>query len=387
MTKRINSCLLMIGFLFISLPGMFAQIAFTNRTAELLTTTDYHSGVAIAVTDMNGDFLDDIIHLEDGRILHIEYQVPGGVFTNYEFGTVSNNSEWTICVADVDNNGYGDVITGGFYNDVKLFMSDNDGNSLTQSTLPGATIFCQASNFADIDNDGAVDIFVCHDDGPSRIWQNDGAGNFSMGDNMINLSIFPGIEDNSGNYGSVWTDFDSDGDLDLYIAKCRQGVNDPTDPRRINQLWINDGNNNYTEAAAAFNLNDGGQSWTTEFADIDNDGDFDALVTNHDVISKLYENINNTTFVDITAASGLNIGVLPIQGIMKDFDNDGFLDIIIAGSDHEVWRNNGNKTFTEIANPFDSNDMESYAIGDLNHDGFLDVYGGYANIYTTPSNI
>ena len=47
----------------------------------------------------------------------------------------------------------------------------------------------------------------------------------------------------------MWTDFD-DEDIDLYIAKCRQFVNDPQDPRRVNQLWVNDGQGNYTEEAS-----------------------------------------------------------------------------------------------------------------------------------------
>ncbi|HAD11627.1 MAG TPA: hypothetical protein DCF33_04225, partial [Saprospirales bacterium] len=78
---------------------------------------------------------------------------------------------------------------------------------------------------------------------------------------------------------------------------------------------------------------------------------------------------------------------LPIQGVFKDFDNDGFVDILVSGSYQYLFHNNGDKTFTEIPNPFDQHQMESYAIGDLNADGFLDVYGGYAELFNDPSNI
>ena len=64
------------------------------------------------------------------------------------------------------------------------------------------------------------------------------------GTSMIDMTPIQG--DGSGNYGSTWTDFDDDGDIDLYISKCRQNVNDPTDHRRINVLYENDGNGNYT---------------------------------------------------------------------------------------------------------------------------------------------
>lgn len=60
---------------------------------------------------------------------------------------------------------------------------------------------------------------------------------------MMDLTFYPETNgnDNSGNYGSVWTDFDRDGDVDLFIAKCRQFIDDPYDPRRTNILMVNDG--------------------------------------------------------------------------------------------------------------------------------------------------
>jgi hypothetical protein len=100
----------------------------------------------------------------------------------------------------------------------------------------------------------------------------------------------------------------------------------------------------------------------------------------------LLEN-QNGVFVDIFNGSGLDMSVgTPIQGLMRDFDNDMYVDIIVTGSSYAFYRNNGDNTFTKINNIFGSGNMESLAIGDLNHDGFLDVYGGYANIYTTPTN-
>ena len=189
----------------------------------------------------------------------------------------------------------------------------------------------------------------------------------------------------SGNYGSVWTDFDNDGDLDLYIAKCRQGVQDNTDERRINVLFVNNGNGTYSEMGATYGLRIGAQSWTANFADIDNDGDLDCLVTNHDVDSQILENDGSGHYTDITATTGLDLSdITSIESVMEDFDNDGFVDILVTGDDARYFHNNGNKTFTKISNLFDNNAMESFAIGDLNHDGFMDIYASYAGIYTTP---
>jgi hypothetical protein len=194
-------------------------------------------------------------------------------------------------------------LSGGNFDGVRYAKSNASGTAYTQSTLSGYNLFLQGSNLADIDNDGDLDYFGCADTDVSGIWRNDGNGNFTYtGTSMIDMTPIQG--DGSGNYGSTWTDFDDDGDIDLYISKCRQNVNDPTDHRRINVLYENDGNGNYTETGANYGLRIGAQSWTTDFQDIDNDGDFDAFITNHDVAPMLLEN-QNGQFVDIYDQSGI----------------------------------------------------------------------------------
>lgn len=349
-----------------------AQFDFSEETNSL-NISAVRSGAPMAVIDINGDFLDDIVRLDGTSDLYIDYQGQDNTYTFYGLPNVTS-SAWAMVVADLNNDGMSEVVAGGAYNGVSLVEPDGNGG-YTRSSLDGPGLFVQGSNFVDINNDGYVDFFSCHDDGPNQIWGNDGNGNlFYNNDDFIDLAPYEGEETNSGNYGSVWTDFDSDGDLDLYIAKCRQGVNNTADARRINQLWVNDGNNNYTEAAADYDLAIGWQSWTAEFQDIDNDGDFDCFITNHDAESQLLENVNNI-FVDITTESGINVDGLPVQAAMKDFDNDGFVDLLVTG---QFYKNNGDKTFSLVSpNPFGN--IHSFAIGDLNHDGFLDVCAGYGN--------
>lgn len=362
-----------------------AQISFTNSNS-LLSNTDFHSGVAIAVTDMNNDGKDDIVRMNGGNNLTIEFQnQTDEIFTTFNIGSIDNGSQWSMCVADVNNDGHNEVLAGGAYDDVKLAMANNDGSSYLTTYLPGPGMFLQGSNFADINNDGFIDVFACHDDAESRIWGNDGTGNLMPQDDWIDMTTNP-VSDNSGNYGSVWTDFDNDGDLDLYIAKCRQGVSDTTDARRINALFVNDGNGNYTEMAEEYGLKIKWQSWTADFQDVNNDGWMDCFITNHDHESQLLINDGTGHYVE-AMNTGINVNGLPIQGVMRDFDNDGFVDVIVSGTAHHIFKNNGDLTFTEVTGIFDSNDMESFALGDLNNDGFVDVYGGYANVYTTPSNI
>ncbi|MCW5921565.1 MAG: VCBS repeat-containing protein [Saprospiraceae bacterium] len=369
-----------------------AQIQFINKTA-LLTPNNHYSGVAIAVLDMDGDGRDDIVRMNQGYQMAVEFQMaPNQPFVRLPIGLVGSDpddSQWGICAGDLDNNGFPDVLTGGAYDGIKVAMANASASAYTLKTLTAPGTFVQCVNFADINNDGWLDAFVCHDDGTSRIFGNDGAGNLALQPGWMNLATVP-PSDNSGNYGSVWSDVNNDGYLDLYIAKCRTGVNSPNDGRRINQLFLNNGNGTYSQDTTnASGLRIGAQSWTADFGDIDNDGDMDCFITNHDVSSQLLDNDGTGHFTDITMAAGLfnMVGGLPIQGIFRDFDNDGFVDILVSGTVHYLLRNNGDKTFSVVTGLFDNNQIESVAVGDLNHDGFMDIYAGYANIYTEPSDI
>ncbi|MDO8368909.1 MAG: FG-GAP-like repeat-containing protein [Saprospiraceae bacterium] len=384
--KRLTTLLLLSISFFINIS---AQISFSNKT-NLLTPTNHFSGVAIAILDMNGDGLDDIARLSQGTALNIQYQTtPNQAFTATGMTPLPGTSDtWGMCAADVNNDGFGDVLAGGFYNGIKIARSNANGTFSIQNLTTPST-FVQGVNFADINNDGWLDAFVCHDDEVSRIFGNNGDGTFSYQPNWIDLATSP-ASDNSGNYGSVWSDVNNDGHLDLYIAHCRQGINSASDPRRINQLFLNNGNGTYTQDLSnTSGLRIGAQSWTADFGDIDNDGDFDCFITNHDVNCQLLENDGSGHFTDITVTSGFMGAIqgLPIQGVFRDFDNDGFTDIILAGDQHYIFRNHGDKSFSAVPNPFGNNEVESFAIGDLNGDGFQDVYAGYALVYTDPSTI
>ncbi len=378
-TALVTCCVLSLA------PSGNAQLSFSDQTIPLLGSSPVYSGIAVAVSDMNGDGLDDAVRLHEGTTLRIAYQVPGGgPFTHVDHGTLPGDA-WAIAVGDVDNDGFADILAGGFYDGMKVLSSGGTPDTYTQQVLPGNSIFAQGSNLADINNDGWLDVFACHDDGESRIWGNDGTGGFFQADAWIDMATVP-ASDNSGNYGSVWTDFDNDGDIDLYIAKCRQGVSNPEDPRRINALFVNDGQGNFTEAAAEYGLKIKWQSWTADFQDIDNDGDMDALVTNHDYPLQLLENDGSGHFTDISVSAGVAVDGGFLQGIMRDFDNDGYVDILTADPTY-LFRNNGDKTFSPVSGPLVSSDPGTIACGDLNQDGFQDIYAGYACGITSPCNI
>ncbi len=347
-----------------------------NAQATFGNTTNTPGGQAfvsklnVGVADVDFNGYDDLIIVASGQFLFFCYQSAEGNFDCELAGQVSQSGTWTLTAGDVDNDGRLEIMTGGYYDGLKITRWSTADSAWQSWTLPQSDIFVQGSNFADMDADGWLDAFACHDDAASRIWRNAGNGVFVPAFDWIDFSTDP-PSDNSGNYGSVWTDFDTDGDLDLYIAKCRHGVNDPADPRRVNVLYEQEADGSFTERAAAYGLDIGRQSWAAEFQDIDNDGDFDALITNHDTYSQLLEN-RGGWFVDISEQAGFNETGDFLQGIMRDMDNDGFVDILLARLGR-YYHNNGDKTFTLVNIPgFDM--VESLSTGDLNHDGFLDLY-------------
>jgi ASPIC and UnbV/FG-GAP-like repeat len=304
--------------------------------------------------------------------------------TTYQHA-ISNNPEWNLVAGDVNNDGWPDIVTSGIIDQVKVLQAVPFSYDYQISTIPDALFFAQGSNIVDADGDGIQDIFVCNDDGLNRLYINEGAGAFVRNDTLIDFNTVP-ASDNSGNYGSVWTDFDLDGDLDLYISKCRIGVFDPADPRRINVLYVNT-DTGYVEMADSFGLAIGAQSWSSDFADIDNDGDLDIIVINHNVQSQLLENTGGGNYADITLDAGIDIIGVTIQSIFRDFDNDGYVDLLVSGAQSKLYRNLGDNTFTEVAAPFGGENISSFTIGDFNSDGFPDVYATYNVLYNTPSNV
>ncbi|MFN5324437.1 MAG: FG-GAP-like repeat-containing protein [Bacteroidota bacterium] len=365
------------------------QLSFTNSNNKLSSAT--RSGCAVTVVDVNNDGLDDIVRMDQGHIINLELQQRDGSFYHQIITDIGGGSAWAMTMADVDKNGWKDVVadgTGGIRL-VKIFESGGT-ITFTNTLLAQSGFFLQNATFCDMNNDGWIDLFCCDDNDVSKLYLNDGTGNLNPS-TLVNFAVNPGLFYNgdpydSGNYGSCWIDFDNDQDLDLYVAHCRQSTSNPTDQRRINRLFVNNGNNTYTERAADFGIAIGWQTWTSSFGDLDNDGDLDLLLTNHDYTNQIFENDGTGNFTELTSTGIGNFNITPIESVMQDFDNDGYLDILISGTEWLYFKNNGNMTFTRVTGVFANNGMVSFATGDLNHDGFIDIFASYGDIYQSPSN-
>ena len=324
------------------------------------------------VADMNHDFLDDVVTVSSTTVSVFTQRADGSGFTTstIALSTPVSTPDWSIAAGDYDRNGYTDIALGNGSRLTVLKASD-DGTNFTVVAYP-ENIFTQRTNFVDMNNDGNLDLWACHDVNQSHPYKNDGNGNL-----ILDYSLFP-TSNEGGNYATIWTDYDNDGDVDMYEAKCRGGA--PVgDARRINLLYQNDGTGTYTDVAPLAGVNDGAQSWSTAVEDFDNDGDMDFLLSNISDQNRLYRNNGDGTFTDIYSTTGIDpqVGSWELQA--ADFNNDGFVDFFWQNG-KELYLNNGNMTFTGYDLAFSEG-----ALGDLNNDGFLDVQMG-SKIYYNSGN-
>lgn len=322
-------------------------------SVSFISTQILGMGGVMGVVDMNNDGLDDAVG-PGGSSIQIGYQLAGSGFntTTYQTTQAVNQAGWSFAIGDWDSNGHRDLVYGGG-NGATFMKADETGTSYEQIYFP-EYIFCQRTNFVDLNNDGHLDAFICHDVDANVAFINDGNGNlvFTQG----------GYGTTCGNYGSIFTDIDNDGMVDLFVAKCG------CDPEDL--LMANEGNGVFTDVAPALGLSDNHQSWSSAWGDFDNDGDMDVLIgASSGITHKLMRNEGDGTLTDITIGSGMeSFAGQSIEWTAHDFNNDGWVDVMGGGAIHY---NNSNMTFSH-----DNAAPENHAIGDLNNDGFLDVIGG-----------
>ncbi len=256
----------------------------------------------------------------------------------------------------------------------------------------------------DINNDGLPDVFFTGNDVPNRLYVN--KGNFQFED----ISLKAGIQSNKWGAGATMVDINKDGFLDIYVCNSGPYINlEGT----FNELYINNGNNTFTEKAGAYGIADASRSTQASFFDMDKDGDLDLWVMNHGLRNRgstapewfrkaellsesdfnrecntLYRNDGNGKFTDISKSAGIQKIGFGLGLAIRDFDEDGYLDIYIANDffiPDFLFMNNGDGTFTDkLKSKFGH--IAYYAMGcdaaDFNNDGLTDL----VTVDMTPSD-
>jgi tetratricopeptide (TPR) repeat protein len=221
-----------------------------------------------------------------------------------------------------------------------------------------------AAAFGDYDNDGRVDLYVATR-GRGALFRNAGGGKFR------DVASSAGLADTGPAARALFVDFDHDGDLDLLLAT-------PAGTR----AYRNNLDGTFREMAAQMGISDGG-SRDVAFGDFDGDGHTDLVIVGDDGRLRLLRNLSQGRFEDATAASGLG-GVSRAGAVaVGDYDNDGFLDLFVTsldgGGEPALYHNRGDGTFEPDARAGELRRKLRGVAGldaaffDFDNDGFLDL--------------
>ena len=347
-------------------------VSYTTQTVGTI-----NSQYNICVADMNGDFKDDIVGISAANMrIHYQTNTPG-TYTITDFPLTGSVllPNWSMAAGDYNKDGFNDVVLGNG-SGATILTSNSTGTAYTTNT-PGQYIFSQRTNFSDLNNDGNLDVFVCHDIAPSCYYLNNGTGGLTF----YQSTVTPGamsIATSTGNYATLFSDFDNDGDSDVFVSKCS---GPPC------ELYRNDGAGIYTNISALAGINITPiQTWSSAIADFDNDGDMDIIITassgSHNFFRNNLDTSNSTeeAYTNITLGSGWDSNASTnIDNLAYDFDNDGKVDVI--GGGNKIMFNQGNNTFS----PVTYSGLSVSSVGDLNNDGFLDFQNGTTIRYAVPN--
>ena len=363
----------------------YAQLSFQDRSSDYFANLEFRSGNCGGFADINGDHLDDLLIIDKGDQMFVGYNQGMSLPLNWIEGPkVSSNREYLSLIADLDNDNSREIITSGVFSRTKVYEQGDSGDFSFRQQIK-RSLLAQGGNMVDINNDGFLDLMVCSDEDENMVALNDGDGQLIEDFTLFDWETIP-ASDNSGNYASEWADFNGDGRIDVYITKCRAGVTDPEDPRRINRLMIQQMDGTFEDEASQRGLAIGWQSWTGAVADFDNDGDFDVFVTNHDFPHQLMVNDGQGYFSEKEFSTEPFLD-FTFQSIVRDFNNDGFEDILIVGQGKTTFlMGSQSGMFMELDNVLPDGANSAMA-GDINQDGNIDVVTFFSTGINTPGNI
>ncbi|MEO0627048.1 MAG: T9SS type A sorting domain-containing protein, partial [Bacteroidota bacterium] len=374
-----HSDILISGLNFSSSP-VASTLLYTNDGTGQFTKRDGTSfeGVyfsSLAYVDIDGDDDQDVfitgINREDDPTSVLYTNDGSGDFSEIPsiFSALSFSE---IAFADVDGDDDQDVLIIGeddFSNDARLYLNNGSGFFSVVFDTPFERVDEGAIAFSDIDQDNDQDVLITGYDNlnnaVAHLYVNNGSGSFSE----VSSVPFEGVS-----FSAVaFADVDGDNDQDVLIS----GQNDQFLP--ATNLYLNDGSGVFTIDASA-NFEDLGFG-SIAFADIENDGDQDVVITGIDNfggdITKLYTNNGSGSFTEINT---------PFEEVhdssisFEDVDGDNDQDLLItgfsttAGHISKLYINDGSGNFTELSGtPFEQVRQGSIAFADVDGDNDPDL--------------
>ena len=402
-------------------PDVFAPDHELDRFEEVASDIGIY-GVDLAggsvIDDFDGDGLLDIITSTWDPADSLKHYRNGGDGRFYERGEAAGLSGQlgglNIAQADYDNDGWVDLLAmrGGWLltrGQMRMSLLRNEGEGVFSDVTREAGLALpaypsQSAAWGDYDNDGDLDLFSCAESMPetpepeaavifpSRLFRNDGDGTFT------NVADAAEVANLRYCKGSVWGDYDNDGFPDLYVSNYGGE----------NRLYRNNGDGTFRDVAPELGVTGPIESFPAWFWDYDNDGWLDLFVAgyasdvelvakdylgipNNGARPRLYRNDGAGGFEDVTERAGLYRVSQAMGANFGDLDNDGFPDIYLgtgfpafdALAPNVAYRNNGGESFSDVTFSAGLGHIQKghgIAFGDLDRDGDQDIFmqvGGF----------
>jgi hypothetical protein len=356
----------------------------------------YSMSGGLIVDDFENNGQLDIVTSDFGQCapMHFFHNSGDGTFTDRtkQAGLSEQLGGLNLIQADYNNDGCTDILVlrGAWeFPQRKSLLRNNCNGTFTDVTASAALAepasSTQSAVWADIDNDGFLDLFVANEDRPSQLFRNRGDGTFE------DISHKAGIDRTAYSKAVVAADYDNDGYVDFYVSNLNGD----------NFLYHNNHDGTFSEVAAQAGVQKPWQSFPAWFFDYDNDGWPDIFVAGYYVsvdetirsylgmppnaeTLKLYKNLGNGTFRDVTAEVGLNRVLMPMGSNFGDIDNDGYLDIYLGTGNpsygsvlpNVMLHNKEGKFFTDVTATTGTGELHKghgVAFADIDRDGDEDL--------------
>ena len=351
-------------------------------------------GVIVDDFENNGRF--DVVtsSFDSCGNMHFFHNNGDGTFTDQmeKAGLSDQVGGLNILQADYNNDGCTDILVlrGGWeLPQRKSLLRNNCNGTFTDVTkasgLADPATSTQSAVWADINNDGLLDLMVVNENSPAQLFLNKGDGTFE------DISVQSHINRTAFSKGVTAADYDNDGYVDFYVSN----LSGP------NFLYHNNHDNTFTEVAADAGVAGPARGFATWFFDYDNDGYPDLFVTSYFVsleesaktylgiphnatTLKLFRNMGDGTFRDVTVEVGLDKVFMPMGANFGDIDNDGFLDIYLGTGNpsyaslipNVLLRNHDGKYFVDVTTSSGTGELHKghgIAFADLDNQGNEDI--------------
>lgn len=281
----------------------------------------------------------------------------------------------------------------------RFYRNRGDGRFEDATTAAGfvRTDYGMGCATGDYDRDGDLDLYVTNV-GRNTLHRNDGSGHFT------DVTEIAGVGDERWGTSASFLDYDGDGDLDLFVANyvvwsaetavactATYGVRTYCSPKEYrgarDVLYRNDGDGSFTDVSEAAGLGGAGNGLGVAWGDFDGDGDVDVYVANDGTANNLWRNDGDGTFTDVAFESGcaLNRDGKAEAGMgvaALDLSGDGHLDLFMthfAGESNTLYENLGGR-FTDRTHrsgmSLESTEYTGFGMGfaDFDQDGQLDLF-------------